>query len=138
MLEHKTYSDIVIQPVIECFNPLTGNLLVAGPIYPDFEKQGYSRYVRKDGPVDRCPPTPPAATVELLDEDFIYGGHLKHHFGHFITECIHRILPSVQVYPTMRIIFVDRPGSTQKPLRSFIIDIFTYLPRHKQAGVNHR
>jgi hypothetical protein len=129
MRDHKSYSELVIQPVIAILSsPVGGKEHLAGPIYPDFENQGYSRHLRGSGqPIDECPPMPEVSSIEPLDEEFLYGGCLIDHFGHFIAEFIHRILTSIQVYPGLRVIFVGAPGVSQASLPSFISHIFTYL-----------
>ncbi len=68
---------------------------------------------------------PAASAITPLDEEFVYGGCLYHHFGHFTAEFIHRILPSLQVYPTLRIIFLlGAPVISRRGVPQFITDIF--------------
>jgi len=125
----RSYPGLVIHRLLELFNAGKGGQVhLAGPIFPDFAEQGRSRHWRATAPVDECPPPPKhAAAIVSLDEDFVYGGCLTHHFGHFVAEFVHRIVPSVRAFPQLRVIFVAKAGEASQPLPRWTQDILTHL-----------
>jgi len=129
LLTMQRYCDILISPVAQLLaSPGGGREHCAGPVYPDFEQQGAARHCRGNGPIDHCPPVPPPAQpIPVLDETLLWGGCLVAHFGHFTAEFIHRLLPSVQACPDLRILYVTSPGEASKPWPAFIQAIFEYL-----------
>ena len=128
MKQFQSYPDLVIQRQIQILNGLNGGKHhCAGPIYPDFESQGFARHWLGKEAVDECPPMPPRYQIDELAEDFIYGGCITPHFGHFTAEFIHRILPAVREFPTLRVLFVGVKGATLNTLPGFMHEIFDYL-----------
>jgi len=128
MKQFQSYPDLVIHRQIQILNGLNGGKHhLAGPIYPDFEAQGIARHWLGKEAVDECPPMPAPHQIDDLAEDFLYGGCLTAHFGHFTSEFIHRILPAVREFPTLRVLFVGTPGSTLKTLPGFMHEVFAYL-----------
>jgi hypothetical protein len=76
--------------------------------------------------VDKCPPDIFQEDLDYWDEDLTYGGCITQHFGHWIAEFIHRILPSLQAFPSLRILFIGKAGET-RPLPSFVEATLAYL-----------
>jgi hypothetical protein len=49
-----------------------------------------------------------------LKGEYIYGGPLYHHFGHFMAEFVHRILPSHQTFGQHTFVFLTAKGENNK------------------------
>lgn len=64
-----------------------------------------------------------------LSGDYIYGGPIYLHFGHFISEFVHRILPSYQTFGSHPFVFVAQKGTnkTFESLPSWLHGIFDFL-----------
>lgn len=125
----QAYADILVAPVQALFAAFHGGPVhQAGPIYPDFDRQGRARHWRGTAPVDVCP-QPPAEgePIDSLDGEALWGGCLVNHFGHFLAEFAHRLLPAAQARPDLPILYVTRPGQGAEPLPGFIQAVFEYL-----------
>lgn len=53
-----------------------------------------------------------------LAGEFSYSGFMYHHFGHFMAEMVHRIVPSKLLRPQNPFVFVGRNGATPVSIRS--------------------
>lgn len=125
----QAYTDILVAPVQALFAAFHGGPVhQAGPLYPDFAQQGRARHWRGTAPVDVCP-QPPAEgeLVDRLDGEALWGGCLVNHFGHFLAEFVHRLLPAAQARPELPILYVTRPGLGGEPLPGFIQAAFDHL-----------
>lgn len=125
----QVYTDILVAPVQALLAGFHGGPVhQAGPIYPDFDTPSPARHWRAEAPVDVCP-RPPAegASVDRLEGEALWGGCLVNHFGHFLAEFVHRLLPAAQARPELPILYVTRPGQAAQPLPGFIQAVFAYL-----------
>ncbi|WP_374585882.1 hypothetical protein [Ideonella dechloratans] len=125
----QVYTDILVAPVQALLAGFHGGAVhQAGPIYPDFDTPSPARHWRAEVPVDVCP-RPPAegASVDRLEGEALWGGCLVNHFGHFLAEFVHRLLPAAQARPELPILYVTRPGQAAQPLPGFIQAVFAYL-----------
>lgn len=125
----QAYTDILVTPVQALLAGFHGGAVhQAGPIYPDFDSPSPARHWRAEAPVDVCP-RPPAegAAVDRLEGEALWGGCLVNHFGHFLAEFVHRLLPAAQARPDWPILYVTQPGQAAQPLPGFIQAVFAYL-----------
>lgn len=137
---YQSFHRLVIQPQIKILSP-GGNgagVHCAGPVYADFEQQGLARHCRGRGPVDTCPPMPPRKDQIKLREEFLYGGCLTGHYGHFVAEFVHRVVPSLKEFPDLRVIYIGVPGLAAPQMASFAEQVLAYLglPKDKVLVVD--
>ena len=107
-LQHKILDRVLVRPyempLVPCFN---------GGVVLEQASEGCLRHTRNHVPFDRITPLQPTerSALPVLPGCFIYGGPLyRHHFGHFMAECIHRILPSRNVFKENEWLFVVESG----------------------------
>jgi hypothetical protein len=130
----QSFPRLVIQPQIKMLGGAGEKKIVhcAGPVYPDFEQQGAARHCRGEGPVDSCPPLPPRGEQAKLKEEFVYGGCLIDHYGHFVAEFVHRVVPSLKAFPDLRMVYVGAPDSAGQPMKRFAEQVLAYLGLPKE------
>lgn len=107
-LQHKILDHVLVRPyempMVPCFN---------GGAVLEQASEWCLRQTRNHVPFDRMTPLEPTerAALPVLPGHYIYGGPLyRHHFGHFMAECIHRILPSKNVFKENEWLFVVESG----------------------------
>ena len=88
------------------------------------------RHRRKNAPFDSFQPD--AKFPRRLAGDYIYGGGFQPHFGHFMAETVHRIVPSKLLWPSQaQWLFVtainDPKFKTFRSLPGFARDVFQLL-----------
>ena len=86
------------------------------------------RQTRNWAPCDACAPS--GAALPVLEGEFAYGGPLYlHHFGHFMAECIHRVLPTTQRFQPRKWLFVSERHSERAsgPMPPFVLQAFEFL-----------
>jgi hypothetical protein len=76
-----------------------------GPVLGSHPLDTMLRHRRRGTPVDSVPEDGPIGGV--LGGDFVYGGVCHQHFGHVMSETLHRILPARQFFACRRLLFVD-------------------------------
>jgi len=66
---------------------------------------------------------------QYLDGEYIYGGPIYNHFGHFLSEMAHRVLPSKAIFQAKKWLFVSAQGELSKfeILPSYLKDFFLYF-----------
>jgi len=109
----------------------------AEPLIPDFRgglrlesprTHRRFRQTRFHKPVDTLPAAAPAPAQ--LRGDWIYGGALSRHFGHFMAELAHRLLPGRSYSKTLPWIFAVTAGSPHTGVEhwpSFIHEVLRYF-----------
>lgn len=105
--------------------PIVGQLphgYRGGLVLGDSEDDRRLRHTRRRVPVDSFDPT--AVFEARLDGRYAYGGMTYRHFGHFMAEMVHRVLPSMRDDPNHRLIFVSVLGHRRNR--------FELLPEHCQ------
>lgn len=105
--------------------PIVGQLPYGyrgGLVLGDNEEDRRLRHTRGRVPVDSFDPT--AAFEARLDGRYAYGGMTYRHFGHFMAEMVHRVLPSMRDDPGHRFVFVSVLGHRRNR--------FELLPEHCQ------
>ena len=112
-----------------------GNLLsfVGGPALFGDATLARFRHHKFQAPADQ-PVTDAEGYAEIAGE-YCYGGiFYPHHFGHFLTECAHRILPSKILFDCDRFLFVYGPhfpfSTAQIP--GWLGDMLRFLDVHPE------
>lgn len=122
----KVYENIVVSPIIDIHHSIRGmSNHCAGPIYPDFINAGFSRHHWGTQPVDTIPVVSDEAIVSEVSGEYIYGGCIYNHFGHFTAEFTSRLFPICNEYRDLKIIYSVREDFLSLP--KFIADIFEYF-----------
>lgn len=108
------------QPVLH----FVGGVVFEDADSPDVAPLRHSRYWR---PFDSS--AKDANYDAYLPGQYIYGGPLYHHFGHFVAEMIHRIMPGRQIRPDWRLLFMaplSQPGAPVEvpPYIAAVLDFF--------------
>lgn len=108
------------QPVLN----FVGGVVFDHPTDPHVAPLRHSRY-RK--PCDSVAPDGVYGT--RLAGNFIYGGPLYHHFGHFAAEMMHRIIPARQLEPEWPVLFMAPLGSSADPaeIPTYIADVLAFF-----------
>ncbi len=124
---HKIFLDIKCSPIIELLaTPTGGREHVAGPHFPDFDSQTLFRHRRGNNqPIDSLPPDFNKDSAKKLDGYYLYGGCIVDHYGHFISEFIHRLIPGIHDFPNSKILFCTN-GEFQK-VPKFVTDLFEFF-----------
>lgn len=99
-----------------------------GPVLTDPADQIF-RHHRGNAIVDNF--SPDVAPTRFLSGDLIYAGPVYDHFGHFMAEMIHRVLPARAIGLPHRFLFVGarghEPHASFEGLPKFIRDALGYL-----------
>ena len=89
------------------------------------------RQTRNHTPCDQLTSNQSAgqSKAHVLEGHFIYGGPLyRHHFGHFMAECIHRIIPSQHQFGDGKWLFVVETDCADRyRLPAYITQAFEFL-----------
>lgn len=92
-----------------------------GLVVPNGSGMGRLRHLRRDRIVDKLLGLPPRRRIEGR---FNYGGVVINHFGHFMVDSVHRIVPSLRVHPERPFLYV---GSRHVPVPPYARDIWELL-----------
>ena len=99
-----------------------------GPVLERIEHQRY-RHMRGGRPVDSA--RPDQAFEAALEGDYIYAGPMYYHFGHFMAEMVHRILPAKLLGLPGRFLFVTTQGDDSfgkdDAIPSFVRDVLSFF-----------
>lgn len=99
-----------------------------GLVLGDSEEDRRLRHTRWGEPVDSFDPS--AVVERRLAGHYAYGGMTDHHFGHFMAEMVHRILPSRLHDPGHKFLFVGALRHRRDNfalLPRYVQDIYTFL-----------
>ena len=112
-----------------------GNLLhfIGGPALFDDAALAQFRHHKFGAPADH-PATDAEACAEL-DGEYCYGGiFYPFHFGHFLTECAHRILPSKILFDCERFLFVygQHVPFSASQIPAWLGDMLRFLDVHPE------
>ena len=112
------------------------------------EQDNRLRHQRHGAPYDSFDPD--AEYHHRVHGEFLYGGPVCRHFGHFMAEMVHRIVPSILLHGGLPFIFVTLaakgdgvaslemiPGYAQDVLRLLGIQENTFLLIDKNSIVDH-
>jgi hypothetical protein len=120
-LAHATIDQARVQVFGELFN--------GGPVLGEDRFSVRLRHTRYRRPVDQFDPQ--ATYSHHLPGDWIYGGPAHEHFGHVMSEMVHRLLPSRRLFGDGGIIFIgtedDEPVTGFESLPTFFQEILDYL-----------
>lgn len=105
-IKHAYLKQAKVQAFREPVLSFVGGVVFDNPEDPAVSPLRHSRY-RK--PCDAA--AQDADYSAYLPGRFIYGGPVYHHFGHFVAEMMHRIIPGRQLQPDWPLLFVAPLGS---------------------------
>lgn len=127
-IQHKILDHVLVRPYETPLVPLFN-----GGAVLDQASDALLRHTRHHVPFDRISALQPAesSTIPVLPGRYLYGGPLyRHHFGHFMSECIHRIIPSKLAFEDGQWLFVVESDSARQGndlLPSYITQAFDFL-----------
>jgi len=100
--------------------------VVVDPSVPDHQRLRHSRYWR---PVDHFDPA--AGFALRLKGQFLYFGPIYDHFGHSMSEMVHRLIPALKLFGNARLLMVDAldtgPPRDYAQLPPFLLEILGLL-----------
>ena len=99
-----------------------------GLVLGDSEDDRRLRQLRPSGPVDTFDLS--AGIEARLNGHYAYGGRTNRHFGHFMAEMVHRILPSRLHDPRQNFVFVSwagNPENSYDSLPKFVQQVYSFL-----------
>lgn len=124
---HACFDDLVVHPAQQLLAGVHGGSVhCAGPEWPTAAGPDWIRHCRGEPPrpVDD-PPRPAAGPVAWLDEECLWGGCAVDHFGHFVAEFVHRILPAVRTLPHLPLLLAAPPRGA--PVPGFVQAVLQHL-----------
>ena len=105
-----------------------GSGFCGGPVLTE-EGDDQLRHTRRGRPVDRF--RPDEDYEERLDGHYVYAGPLHHHFGHYMAEFVHRIVPARVRGLNFPFLFVSTRGHNPYPsygdFPDFVKEALTFL-----------
>jgi Glycosyltransferase 61 len=118
MSELQTFTDVPVMPL----QTFSGNNPIGGPVWPDFQTQTTARFCRFAGaPVDSLPTFEPCRSE--IEEDAIWGGYIRPHFGHLIAEHLTRILPSIHARPDDLVLFALKADTELETVPAYFHEV---------------
>jgi hypothetical protein len=124
---HACFDDVVVYPAQQLLAGVHGGSVhCAGPLWPAGVGPEWVRHRRGDPPrpVDD-PPRQMPGPVAWLDAECLWGGCAVDHFGHFVAEFVHRILPAVHTLPELPLLMTTPPRGA--PVPAFVLAVLRHL-----------
>lgn len=120
----KTFHDIPVVPGY-VFNNIPPKC-VGGPIWPDFANQKLIRHRHTKRCADVEPPLP-EGPLPTMPGEFVWGGQLFYHFGHFVAETCPRLDMALQKWPDLPYLFMVRPNHDPDHPPGFVWSGFDWI-----------
>ena len=100
-LKYASYQDLPIQPLTE---PVPPEVFRGGPVLGTDPLSMSLRHHRERSVSDGFSEF--AIYNNRIDGEWNYAGIVYAHFGHFLAECVHRIIPTRRIFPCRNWLFV--------------------------------
>lgn len=103
------------------YRPLPG-----GPVWPQTEAREAVAH-RFAGARRERPLRKPDAPDVIFHQPCLWGGYVRHHFGHLVSEQMTRLLWSARRRPRDQVLFIADPGETLSSLPSYFWELAEWL-----------